>query len=56
MSGSAVNFNNFMMMMNLSSIRRQMHEKTDVNESSITRPQNGQMPGINEGKNPTNLL
>ena len=33
-----------------------MHKKTDVNLFfTITRPQNGQMPGINEGKDPVNL-
>ena len=36
---------------NLSPISGQMHKKTDVNLFfTITRPQNGQMLGINEGK------
>jgi len=34
----------------------QMHKKTDVNLFfTITRPQNGQMLGINEGKGALNL-
>ena len=48
-SGSAVNFDNVMMKFIFN--KRTDAEKTDVNLFfTITRPQSGQMPGINVGK------
>jgi len=48
-SGSAVNFDNVMTKFIIN--KRTDAQKTDVSLSFIiTRPQNGQMPGINEGK------
>jgi len=48
-SGSAVNFDN--VMANLSSIRGQTPKKlTSICFFTITRPQSGQMPGINVEK------
>ena len=49
MSGSAVNFDNVMTKFIINK-RTDAPKKTDVNLFfTITRPQNGQMPGINEG-------
>jgi len=48
-SGSAVNFDNVMTQFVIN--KRTDASKTDVNSFfTITRPQNGQMPGINDGK------
>ena len=48
-SGSAVNFDNVMTRFIFN--KRTEAQKTDVNLIfTITRPQNGQIPGINEGR------
>jgi len=53
-SGSTVNFDNVMTKFIIN--KRTDPEKTDVNLFfTITRPQTGEMPGINEGKRCVNL-
>ena len=58
-SGSAANFDKVMTTLTfiINKLRGQKHKKTDVNLFfTITRLQNGQMSGINEGKRRTETI